>query len=203
MLHRIFGDRRVGFYVDIGAHHPLRFSNTHFFYARGWSGINVDAMPGSMAAFKQMRPRDVNLEIGIANDEDIKDFYMFHESALNGVSKTLALERHSRSNVSDIESTIKVKTHRLADVLASHLPAGQKIDFMNIDVEGFDLEVLHSNDWNTYRPAIVLVEILHSTFENLMHEEIVCFMRDVGYEVYAKSVHTVIFRDAHALESKE
>ena len=48
VLARIFEGKKNGFYVDIGAHHPTRFSNTHYFYRRGWSGINIDAMPGSM-----------------------------------------------------------------------------------------------------------------------------------------------------------
>src|ERR1700733_13651528 len=52
-----------GFYVDVGAHDPFRFSNTYFFYRRGWSGINIDAMPGSMRRFISHRPRDLNLEL--------------------------------------------------------------------------------------------------------------------------------------------
>ena len=54
-----------GFYVDVGAHHPFRFSNTYLFYTQGWSGINIDATPGSMKAFNKYRPRDINLEVGI------------------------------------------------------------------------------------------------------------------------------------------
>ena len=54
-----------GFYVDVGAHHPFRFSNTYLFYTQGWSGINIDATPGSMKAFNKYRPRDINLEVGV------------------------------------------------------------------------------------------------------------------------------------------
>lgn len=67
ILHRIFERQCKGFYVDIGAHHPFRFSNTYLFYKRGWSGINIDAMPGSMNIFNKFRNRDINLEYGIGN----------------------------------------------------------------------------------------------------------------------------------------
>ena len=67
ILARIFGKQQNGFYVDVGAHHPYRFSNTYFFYKRGWKGINIDAMPGSMKIFNKYRPRDKNIEAGISD----------------------------------------------------------------------------------------------------------------------------------------
>src|SRR5829696_7661265 len=66
ILERIFLEQKKGFYVDVGAHHPKRFSNTFLFYKLGWFGINIDAMPGSMSAFESARPRDINLEVAIA-----------------------------------------------------------------------------------------------------------------------------------------
>ncbi len=66
IVRSLFWEKRdTGFYVDVGAHHPFRFSNTYLFYTQGWRGINIDATPGSMRAFKKHRPRDINLEIGI------------------------------------------------------------------------------------------------------------------------------------------
>jgi hypothetical protein len=65
VLRRIFEDQPLGFYVDVGAHHPVRFSTTYFFYRRGCRGINIDATPGSMDAFRRLRPRDINLEVAI------------------------------------------------------------------------------------------------------------------------------------------
>jgi len=60
ILASIFGNREKGFWVDVGAHHPQRFSNTYLFSLKGWTGINIDALPGSMAIFKKMRPNDIN-----------------------------------------------------------------------------------------------------------------------------------------------
>src|SRR3954469_4320493 len=70
LLARMFEHQSEGFYVDVGAHHPQRFSNTHLLHQRGWRGINIDATPGSMAAFRRARPHDVNLEIAIAADRE-------------------------------------------------------------------------------------------------------------------------------------
>lgn len=61
ILRRIFGSQTSGFYIDVGAHHPKRFSNTYFFYKKGWAGINIDAMPGSMKAFQKVRYRDIEI----------------------------------------------------------------------------------------------------------------------------------------------
>src|SRR5437868_6288327 len=72
VLSRFLSSENKGFYVDVGAHHPTRFSNTYFFYKKGWRGINIDAMPGSMIAFDKMRPRDTNVEAAISdNDSEI------------------------------------------------------------------------------------------------------------------------------------
>src|SRR5690349_18351333 len=66
VLRRVFEHKAHGFYVDVGAHHPMRFSNTYFFYRRGWRGINIDARPGSKREFDRARPRDINVECGVA-----------------------------------------------------------------------------------------------------------------------------------------
>ena len=66
ILRRIFIGKLTGFYVDIGAHHPKRFSNTYIFYQRGWRGINIDAKPGTKEVFNKLRPRDINLEVPIS-----------------------------------------------------------------------------------------------------------------------------------------
>ena len=67
ILHRVFENQNTGFYVDVGAHHPVRFSNTYFFYLRGWSGINIDAAPGSIRKFAWKRRRDLNLEAALTD----------------------------------------------------------------------------------------------------------------------------------------
>ena len=195
ILHRIFEQQSVGFYVDIGAHHPKRFSNTYFFYRRGWRGINIDAMPGSMKIFEKLRPRDINLECGISNSRGKLDYYIFNESALNGFSKKLSKERNNDDSTYQINEIIKVEVLPLSMILNYQLPEKQIIDFMSIDVEGLDYEVLISNDWSKYRPKYVLTEVLDSSLHEIEKSQIGKFMKNVGYFLYAKCIHTVIFKE--------
>ena len=196
ILRRIFERQRVGFYVDVGAHHPKRFSNTYFFYKRGWCGINIDAMPGSMKLFDSFRPRDINLEIGIGSSISELDYYVFNEPALNGFSKELSEQRLKSDSVWKLREVVKVQVVPLSQVLDSHLNASQKIDFMSIDVEGLDLAVLKSNDWSRYRPRFVLAEILGSSLHEIEQSEIGQFMHDQNYMLYAKCMNTVFFKDS-------
>lgn len=196
ILRRIFEQQSTGFYVDVGAHHPKRFSNTFLFYKLGWQGINIDAMPGSMALFNRERSRDLNLELGIAAEEGQLDYYVFNEPALNGFSKELSHERNDASSPFQIQKVIPVSVRPLSYVLDRYLPQGQDIDFMSIDVEGLDLEVLKSNEWSKYRPKFVLTEILGSSLHEIENSEIGQFLSDVGYIIYAKCMSTVFFKDA-------
>lgn len=193
ILSRIFGLKESGFYIDVGAHHPLRFSNTYFFYRRGWSGINIDAMPGSMDEFRKRRSRDINLEIGVGAKEGILDYYVFNDTALNGFSKELSLLRDSGINTYRIIKTIPVKVFPLAKIIEKHVRPAQEIDFLSVDVEGLDLDVLKSNDWSIYRPSYVLVEILSSSVHTLGRTEVAKYMKSQGYEIYSKCANTVFF----------
>jgi FkbM family methyltransferase len=194
VLRRIFDKKKVGFYVDIGAHHPKHMSNTYYFYKRGWSGINIDAMPGSMTLFNKMRPRDMNLEIGVAQERDTLDFYLFNNSALNGFSRRISEERNDAKNSYKIKGTIQIDVVPLKEIFDQHLLTNN-IDFMNVDVEGLDYEVLASNDWSRYRPKYVLAEILDGLIFDYEKSDIVKYMNNQGYELYGKQVYTVFFKD--------
>lgn len=196
ILRRLFENRETGFYVDIGAHHPVRFSNTYFFYKRGWRGINIDAMPGSMRAFNTFRPRDINLEQAVSEMPRTLDFYVFNEPALNGFDAKLSQERDAHADAFKIVEIRKLKTRRLDSILNEYHLAQQNIDFMSIDVEGLDLDVLKSNDWSRYRPEVVLVEVLNGTFPELLTSDISRYLHSQGYEIFAKAVNTVIYRRA-------
>ena len=193
VLNRVFGGKNNGFFVDVGAHHPKRFSNTYFFYKSGWRGINIDAMPGSMDAFKRTRPLDTNIEVPVSDTNEVLTYYIFNEPALNGFSKELS---DSRNNLRDykIIDTKELRTRTLADILDEFLPQGQAIDFLSIDVEGLDFQVLRSNNWDKYQPDIVLVEVLGSTLNQIMTSETTQYMENLGYAIFAKTFNTVFFK---------
>jgi FkbM family methyltransferase len=193
ILRRIFESQSVGFYVDVGAHHPKRFSNTYFFYKKGWRGINIDAMPDSMKAFDKCRPRDINFEKPISSKKQVLTYYAFNEPALNGFSKQISESRDGVKNYK-IEFTKDIETSTLEDVLDAKLPSSQIIDFLSIDVEGLDFDVIKSINIEKYRPRVILVEVLGSSLSDIQLNPIYKFLIAEDYMLYAKAINTVIFK---------
>ncbi len=191
VLARLLGGVSTGFYVDIGAHHPTRFSNTYYFYRRGWRGINVDATPGVKSLFRRVRPRDIFVEAGIGRVEAVRPFYIFNEPALNTFSSAEAKEK--AKDIYKVVKTVEVRVKTLAQLFESTLPANTHIDFMSIDVEGLDLEVIASNDWSRYRPDIVVVELLNTFLQDVLSHSIARRLRDEGYRAIAKTLNSVFF----------
>ena len=193
VLRRFLEGRGCGFYVDVGAHHPSRFSNTCFFYEQGWRGINIEPAPEAIVKFMQHRPRDINLQFGVAETAATLTYYIFDEPALNTFDPSLAREREA-STPYRLAGTQSIAVERLDVLLKNNLPDGQPIDFMNIDVEGLDLQVLRSNDWSRYRPDFVLVEALRFKLEQAGAHPMHAFMRSQRYELVGKTLNTLFYR---------
>ncbi len=193
ILQRIFFGKLRGFYVDVGAHHPRRFSNTYVFYRRGWNGINIEPNPNIIKLFRKERKRDINLQLGINSRENVLTYYLFDDPALNTFDADLAAQRKATTSYRVVE-TKQIPVQRLDVILKNHLPPGTEIDFLSIDVEGLDMAVLQSNDWDVYRPTCVLVESIGTSVEQAMAGEIFKFMHSQNYELYAKAYNTLIFR---------
>lgn len=194
ILRRLFENKPTGFYVDVGAHHPQRFSNTYLLYKKDWSGINIDAMPGSMVAFKKNRPRDINLEIAISDEERELTYYVFDDAALNTFDIKLAQAREESTKYAIMQKQ-QLFTQPLAKVLDQYMPRGVGIDFITIDVEGFDLQVLKSNDWQRYRPNYILVEAITFDLKNMEQEDVYLYLDSMGYILFAKTVNTLFFKN--------
>ncbi|MGB3309219.1 MAG: FkbM family methyltransferase [Nodosilinea sp.] len=194
ILARLFERKEKGFYIDVGAHHPQLFSNTYLFYLMGWRGINIDAMPGSMDAFGELRPDDINLERAIAEKESELIYYMFSNPAYNGFSKELSEERDGLRGVVKLVSQETIKTHKLSDILDDHVPQSTSIDFMSIDVEGLDYQVLLSNNWYKHRPKVILLEELEFDLSKPFEvSKSYTFLKGQGYKLLAKTMNTIFY----------
>lgn len=195
ILRRIFEYSEPGFYVDIGAHHPKRFSNTYYFYRKGWRGINIDATPGSMKRFNKIRRWDMNIETAVANEKREMIYHIFNEPAVNTFD-----EKYADKAINDGYELIrkqKINTKTLKEILVQYLPEKQKIDFMSVDVEGFDLEVLKSNDFDLFRPEYILVECHGANMNEIQYNEVYNFLREKKYDIFGKTVLTLLFKDNH------
>lgn len=199
ILYRIFEGRESGFYVDIGAHHPKRFSNTYFFYKRGWCGINIEPNSEASKLFKKYRANDINIELGVSDQAGELVYFMFNEPALNSFDKDLSEKRASGTNYYIIDRK-KIKVDRLETILSGHLPKNVSIDFMCIDAEGYDLNILKSNDWELYRPKCLLVESLESRLSNIVDYPVHRYLIGRDYDIFAKTFNTLFYMDVRKQE---
>lgn len=192
ILNRIFEKRKnyKGFFVDVGAHHPYRFSNTYLLYKKGWKGINIDAMPNSMKAFNKVRPRDINLEIPISDKKEVLTYYAFNEPAINGFSKEVSEKKDGKDHFK-LLFTKDIETFTLEEILDQYLPKKQTIDFLSVDVEGLDFEVIRSINLEKYRPEVILIEIINSSLSDIESFPLIQYLEKYGYTVYAKTVNTI------------
>jgi FkbM family methyltransferase len=195
ILAEIFLGQRAGFFVDVGAHHPKRFSNTYHLYKfKGWRGINIDATPGSMKPFRRCRPDDINLECAVSDEPQILQFFVFNEPALNTFDPALAKDRDGFAHYR-LEKTIDIQTRTLASLLDEHLPAGKTIDLLSVDVEGLDLQVLRSNDWSRYQPAVILAEdTAAGCWDAIASSPVTTFLKRHGYQPIARTLRTTFYR---------
>lgn len=193
ILRRIFQNQETGFYVDVGAHHPFRFSNTYYLYKQGWQGINIDAMPGSMDLFRRFRQRDINIESGVALIDAQYTYFVFKAEALNTFDESLAQQYINAGR--ELVSKTQLRARPLADLLKEHLPSGQRIDLLSVDVEGFDLDVLKSNDWQLYKPRVLITEELRSV-SGERNDSVRDYLAKVGYREFARTYNSVFYMSA-------
>lgn len=191
VLRSLFFRQKEGFYVDVGAHHPQWYSNTKHFYDEGWRGINIDARPGTKELFDLERERDVNLELGIGQEAK-STFYIYDDGAFNTFNLDLVQSRLKESNHGPIDE-IQVDIEPLSSILSKYLPQNTAIDFISIDVEGKDLEVLKSNDWNLFRPRFVMVEAYSKDLADISTDKTYEYLRNKGYALVASTKNTLIF----------
>ena len=195
VLHYYLSKIQKGFYVDVGARHPFLISNTAFFYQRGWRGINIEADPSLMPPFHRSRKRDINLNLAVGNPAPSLDFFVFYNPEFNTFDPEIARKRQQKG--AKVEKVLRIQVEPLADILDRHLPPGQTIDFMSVDVEGFDLQVLQTNNWDKYAPRFLLVETLGvGSFKDLETNETHLFLGRHDYTLVDKAGLTCIYRKA-------
>lgn len=164
-----------GNYVDVGAFHPISISNTYFFYRQGWRGINIEPNPEGFRLFLERRPDDINLNYAISQSYGEVDFVC--DGPCSGISGPKYEFR--RENL--FPKKIKVPSKPLQDIF-SEKPNNYQLTFLSTDCEGYDLEVLQSNDWDKYRPLVILTELQGQNKEGPIFD----YLSEVGYEFYVK-----------------
>jgi FkbM family methyltransferase len=182
-----FANREKGLYVDIGANHPIRFSNTWWAYIKGWRGINIEPNVNNFKLLESIRNEDININCGIANEEGYLDYYEFQESALN----TFVYEEIEEKIKNQIINIHKVPVRQLSDILKENNV--HQIDYIDIDVEGMEMEVLQSINWDDVSIEVLLIEQRRMSLENVIKSDICKFLYNKGYIPQNKYNRTVIY----------
>ena len=151
----IFKSKKNGFYLDVGSQHPISNNNTYVLFKKGWKGINIDLDKKNIDLFNIVRPKDINLNYAISDTEKEVDLFYYHESSpINTLSKNVS--DFQKAKVSKVK---KVQTKILNNILLE-INLEDRIDYMNIDVEGYEEQVLKGFDIKKYKPYVVSIEYL-------------------------------------------
>lgn len=173
-----------GKYLDVGAFHPVLLSNTLLLHRSGWEGVNIDMNPDKIATFDLLRPQDDNICCAVSA-----------EPKRYVIERAGSPAEHLRELLSDeqIESGLRVVlSQTIKEALKNTCLDGQSVDYVNIDCEGFDFQVLQQIDFADFRPAILTIEAL-----NMVEQEKICqFLSEKRYRLSEKIHWTLLFTDA-------
>ena len=187
LINKIFKGK-IGFYVDVGALHPINGSNTYLLHKKGWSGINVDVDKGSIDMFNYFRNNDYNKRIAVSDYKGEITLYTHHDrSAVQTVNKKNA-ERMNNDGL----NKIKVECDTLNSIIQDSKFKDKKIDLLSIDIEGHEFNALKSFDFEKYAPKVVIIEyndpelisieFHYQKLENIMKSEIYKLMYKKNYK---------------------
>lgn len=192
-LAKIFENKPIGTYIDVGAHHPNRFSVTRKLYQAGWSGINIEANPNLIRAFEKTRPRDVNLNF-VVGQLAFYSLTIFEEPALSTVNPEW--EKRFQSEKNSIIEKIDVPGIALSEVQNVY-GNGTPFDLLAIDAEGSDLEVLISFNFErtpkVLYPKVIMIET-EPGVEKILSTPMASLLYKYGYELWFALPMSSIFK---------
>jgi len=177
-----------GTYVDVGAFDPVLYSNTYHFYKKGWRGLVIDPNPSAQAKFALMRPRDTFVPVGIAETEGTLPYWKFNYSAYNTFDAQGKENYLKENSLLRVIGVIEARTIPLATVLKEHSITA--IDFLSIDAQGFDLQVLRS--MRDIRPTLIAVETM-CAIEALPNSDLYLLLAKRGYKLVGIAGLTLLF----------
>jgi len=172
MVNRIFKNYSNGTYVDIGAYHPYKGSLTYKLYKKGWSGINIDISKTSIDLFDIARKRDININCAISNFSG-NTFY-YENSPIN--------QQNSLIKYDENQKQVNIKSYKLNEIL--NLNNIINVDYVNIDTEGTELDIIRGIDFQITKPLLFTIEDNFFNSNNETKKEKIDFMNNNNYELF-------------------
>ena len=195
IVNNFFKNKTNGFYVDVGCYHPIDGNNTHLLFKNGWSGINIDLNKISIDLFNIARKNDENFRVAVSNkSKKIKFYYRKKINMLNTINKNFANSSFKKGYSIDY-----IQARTLSSILKESKLKNKKIDFLNIDIEGNEINALKTLNFEIYRPKLICVEIHNFTSNrlkkvNFKDHSIYKFLKQKGYKHIWKNEFSFIFK---------
>ncbi len=170
-IKELFDKNFIGKFLDVGCYHPTRHNNTYLMYKSGWAGMNIDLNPLTIELFDFMRPRDININSGVSDMEIEKKLYFIDElNTQNTLDQNQLnfLKNHHNIKESEILEK-KIMTRNLNNILHDH--KFYNIDFMNLDIEGHELKVLETLDFNKINIKYLCIEMIKHNEDSILNNE--------------------------------
>lgn len=175
-IQRIFPGKKDGFYIDVGAADPVEGSVTKHFYDLGWHGINLEPQDAYFKRLQAERPRDINLQVAAGTQDEDRTFYSL--GGLGGSTLDAGHAENGKKLGFDVKA-LSVKMTTLRSICEIH--ADRTIDFLKVDVEGWERDVLAGGDWSRFRPILVIVEATKPFSPEPCHEAWEPLLLEVDY----------------------
>ena len=167
----LFKKEYKGKYLDLGCFHPTKHNNTYLLYKNGWRGINIDLNPLTIELFNFMRPQDINLNLAISDDNNEKNLYFIDELNTQNTldeNQLLFLKEHHKIKEEEIIKK-RIKTKKLDNILNEQ--KFDEIDFMNIDIEGHELDVIKTIDFKKIKVRYICLEMINHNELSIKNSE--------------------------------
>jgi FkbM family methyltransferase len=189
-----FFNKKKGFFIDIGCHHPFRYNNTYKLYKLGWRGLNIDLNKISIDLFNFMRPKDINLCLAISDKAGPIKYYIPNK---NLISPEITIDlkfskkyKKLHGNIYESHNTKSVTWRYLEKNYSKNLK--KKVDLLKIDVEGADFKILRSINIKKHKPKLIMVEA--PNFEKLLRKQIISYLKKNRYEIIYDNNLNIIFK---------
>lgn len=191
IIERYFQNKNAGFYLDIGAYHPYKYSNTYKLYKKGWKGINIDAGKESISLFNMVRVRDRNILATVGGKSTTAYLYEFEDAVFNTIIKENK-EAVINAKQSKLRNKYPVKVIGINEIIKRYVRT-KKVDYLNIDAEGVSYEILKSINYRLFKPSLISVEKENMGMD-IKDDKCVIFMKSKGYALLSSTPMTHVFK---------
>ena len=194
LINKIFKNKIDGYFVDVGALHPINGSLTYNLSKKGWKGLNIDLLRENLILFNFFRKKDKNINLAISKNKGVINAYIFERgSGVNTTNKKWADKW--KKKIGKSYSILKIKKNSLNNVFSSY-KVNKKFELLNIDVEGHEIDVLKGINFKNIRPKIITIEIHVKKTEQIFKTEIYKLLKKNNYELISQYYQTSFFKSS-------